>query len=168
MSNLAAPFQLFDLEPGFNIDLQALEKVFLEKQLVWHPDRHLHSPEAQTKAEKHFAQLVKAYETLKNSSLRAKIMFQLADVWPLKQDAETLEMLLETQEQLMDGELSTSDVKDLCEKALVDLSKAFASNQLTEASVAYMRWRGLARLASGQPSAQQTFSPPKSPEAPTL
>lgn len=70
------PFALFNLEPSFNLDHRALEKVFLTKARAAHPDFHASSSESQTNAVDESSRINEAYVILKSPIRRAELLLE--------------------------------------------------------------------------------------------
>ena len=74
-------FQLFALEPAFNIDLNALESNFRAIQSASHPDRFVTCTSAEKLQSMQTATLAnEAYLTLKNPANRAKYLLALQGI----------------------------------------------------------------------------------------
>lgn len=70
-------FELFGLEPAFDIDLTALENNFRKIQSESHPDRFVTAPAAEKLKSMQLATLAnEAYQTLKHPANRAKYLLE--------------------------------------------------------------------------------------------
>lgn len=152
------PFQLFGLEPTFDIDETWLEDQFLKRQIELHPDQFYQEPAAQKEAEKSFAEVVQAYETLKNPKSRARLLFQQKGLWPVPHDPDVLDELLEIEEDYAKGTLSADDVAERTHEAFDALTEAFAEDDLHAAGTAFMVWNALIRIQTPKTQEQQTLS----------
>lgn len=71
-------FELFGMEPGYNLDREQLAAVHLELQKAVHPDRFAAAtPQEKRLAVQRAAQVNEAYRTLKNPVERARYLLQL-------------------------------------------------------------------------------------------
>jgi len=74
-------FQLFGLQPRFDVDLGALDVRYRELQREVHPDRFAAAPQAEQRASMELATRVNdAYRTLKSPVERAKYLLKLHGV----------------------------------------------------------------------------------------
>jgi molecular chaperone HscB len=74
-------FELFGLQPGFNLDAEALDTAYRELQTEIHPDRFAHAGEAdQRLAVQWAARANEAYKTLKSPSERARYLLELQGI----------------------------------------------------------------------------------------
>ncbi|MEK1906175.1 MAG: co-chaperone HscB [Pseudomonas sp.] len=100
-------FALFDLQPGFRLDIQQLAVRYRELAKAVHPDRFADAPERdQRLALEHSASLNEAYQTLKNAPRRALYLLALRGrELPLEvtvQDGEFLLQQMHWREELED------------------------------------------------------------------
>lgn len=71
-------FDLFGLEPSFNIDEHKLYKTYLRHQRKLHPDRHYSkSQQEQEYSDRHSSKINNAYEVLKDPESRARYLLHL-------------------------------------------------------------------------------------------
>jgi len=76
-------FEIFGVPEEFDVDLEALEKRYLELQREVHPDRFAAASQAEQRVSMQLATRVnEAYETLKYPLDRAEYLLRLADVDP--------------------------------------------------------------------------------------
>ena len=76
-------FELFGVPQEFDVDLDALEKRYLELQREVHPDRFAAAPKAEQRLSMQLATRVnEAYETLKYPLERAEYLLRLSGVDP--------------------------------------------------------------------------------------
>jgi molecular chaperone HscB len=150
-------FARLGVQPGFDLDLDRLEKQYLGFQRAMHPDRFVTKPAKERAiAESQAVSMNAAYETLKDPLRRAAYLLELAghpaavDKDQTVHDPELLMEAMEAREQL--SEVATIDA---LEKLQVDagaksidlisqLSKAFAADDLDAANRAATRmkyWR---------------------------
>ena len=140
------PFKLFGVSPTFNLDPTWLDDSFLQKQIALHPDQFIKKPQEQKKAEKAFADIVQAYEVLKDPKLRAKMLFQQKGLWPVPHDPDILEELLEIEEDFARGTLSYLEIEEKEATAFEALAHAFEDNDWHAAGTAFMVWNALLRM----------------------
>ena len=93
-------FELFEITPSVDLDLDALKVKFLALQQQYHPDHHQNDVEAVEKS----TQINQAYDTLKNIDSRAAYLLKMhKQDFGLEQsihDFEFLQDALEIREQL--------------------------------------------------------------------
>ncbi|MBG6290073.1 MULTISPECIES: co-chaperone HscB [Pseudomonas] len=108
-------FALFDLQPGFRIDLEALGNRYRELVRTVHPDRFADASEREQRlAQSKAAELNDAYQTLKSVPRRALYLLALrGDALPLEATVQDPEFLLQ-QMQLRE------DLEDLQDNADLD------------------------------------------------
>jgi len=82
------PFALFEIEPGFDLDLQQLEARFLSLSVQNHPDRFL-DPIQQADAADQMARITVAYQQLADPEARANTLLKFLG-GPSKEDDKTL------------------------------------------------------------------------------
>ncbi len=76
-------FELFGLQPRFDVDLNALDARYRELQREVHPDRFAAAPQAEQRASMELATRVNdAYRTLKSPLERARYLLKLHGVDP--------------------------------------------------------------------------------------
>jgi curved DNA-binding protein CbpA len=138
------PFQDLGLVPAF--DLPDLEQRFLLLQRQEHPDLFIGDLCRQQEAEARFSRIVWAYELLKDPLKRAEYILKDAGFWPIPQDPEVLEELLEMEEQFLEGHLSPEHLHLLSCEALKGLGIALGDGAFQEAGTYYVRWGTLRRL----------------------
>jgi molecular chaperone HscB len=140
-------FRRLGLEPGFDIDLDAVEKRYLGFQRAIHPDRFATKPAKERAfAESQAVALNQAYETLKDPLRRAAYLLGLKGIDASVSKDETVrdpELLMEAMEarEALTEANSIAKLEKLQAKAgadaiatLSDLSKAFAGDDLREAN----------------------------------
>ena len=154
MSNLADgsrdAFALLGLAPVMSLAPQALEDAFRKAQLSHHPDR---APEdVRDEAETRFAQVVEAYETLKDIKTRATLLFKNLGLWPAPHNRAVLEELLDLEEAWQAGALKRSDLIVMLDNAHAALCRHFDGGRVQDAGTAFMRLNALRRMASSEPS----------------
>ena len=77
----ASYFELFGLEPAFNINLATLENNYRSIQSASHPDRFVTAPNSEKLQSMQTATLAnEAYQTLKNPASRAKYLLALQGI----------------------------------------------------------------------------------------
>lgn len=127
-------FQLFDLQPSFQVDESALTLRYRELQKQFHPDRYAAEPVAiQQAAVQKAADINTAYSTLRDTVLRARHLLALAG-YPLDSESATvsdtdfLMAQMELREQLEEADdFSTlSALRDEVEDWQANLGREFA------------------------------------------
>lgn len=74
-------YQLFDLEPAFQLDMPRLDQSFRELQAQVHPDKFSHAPDAERRLSMQWSTHVnEAYQTLKQPISRARYLLHLQGV----------------------------------------------------------------------------------------
>ena len=140
-------FRRLGLEPDFDVDLDIVEKRYLGFQRAIHPDRFATKPAKERAfAERQAVALNEAYEVLKDPLRRAAYLLSLSGIAAAVsrdetvRDPELLMEAMEAREALMEAD-SIDKLEKLQAKAgadaiaiLSDLSKAFASDDLTAAN----------------------------------
>lgn len=102
-------FELFDLKPIFNIELEILESNYRKIQSEAHPDRFVTAPAAEKLKSMQLATLAnEAYLTLKNPANRAKYLLELQGITAISETntampAEFLMQQMEWRETLEDA-----------------------------------------------------------------
>ncbi|MDG1436242.1 MAG: Fe-S protein assembly co-chaperone HscB [Rickettsiaceae bacterium] len=137
-------FELLDLEQKYDIDLRLLQKQYLAKQALYHPDR-VDNDELKSKNLDISMQLNEAYKILKDDYARAEYLLSLSgqkfDDQQLKEvlSRKALEALMESHEELdsMDklSELQDLKVLKLKEKSdlVEELKECFVQKNMTKA-----------------------------------
>ena len=129
-------FALFDLQPGFNLDLDLLATRYRELARSVHPDRFADAPEAEQRvALERSASLNDAYQTLKNAPKRARYLLALKGEVPLEvtvQDPEFLMQQMQWREELED----LQDDADLQGVAVFKRRLKVAQEELSESFAA--------------------------------
>ncbi|CAK0755239.1 Co-chaperone protein HscB homolog [Gammaproteobacteria bacterium] len=75
------PFELFGLEPVFEIDEKSLSETYRTLQRVAHPDRHVsESSQERRRALENAAAINDAYHTLRDPFLRARCLLELQGI----------------------------------------------------------------------------------------
>jgi molecular chaperone HscB len=74
-------FELFGLEPGFELDLSSLSEKYRDLQRAVHPDKFANASEQDRRLSvQQAAQVNEAYQTLKSPLLRARYLLELQGV----------------------------------------------------------------------------------------
>lgn len=138
-------FSYFDLASAFDVNIEALDKKYLELQSKTHPDKFAtKSPDERMKAAQETVNINQAYQTLKSPLKRAVYLLQLQEIEAFEeqktlQDKTLLLETLEAQEKLADAttaqQLSVlqQDADQLQQTLLAKLSTAFQQNNLQDA-----------------------------------
>ena len=152
------PFEILGINPSFNIDAQALDAAYFARQALAHPDRFVHHSEPERQAATvQASSLNRAYEILKNPTLRAKALLQLQgielnDDEKTVQDPEILGEMIDLQEALMnaaspyDLNLVESQIQNLLQEVMVSFARAVGGNQDNELQRLFLRLRYLSKL----------------------
>lgn len=105
-------FALFALQPGFAIDIEALDRAYRSLQAEIHPDRFVHAGEADQRLAVQWAtRSNEAYQTLKQPFARACYLLQLQGIHAM--DAGNTKMPLAFLEQQMIWRESLAEVVEL-------------------------------------------------------
>lgn len=145
-------FELFGIEPRFDVDMAALEHAYREIQAQVHPDRFAHLSDAERRASMQWATHVNgAFQTLKSPVARAKYLLGLAggDAEGREQGALAPAFLVEQMEWREKVE-AARDARDLAALSTLDAeSGAELRNAQIELGSAFDRDRdnGAARAA---------------------
>lgn len=117
------PFAFFNITPCFQIDSQALRKLFLANQRKWHPDFHAANPDLYKQALEQTAANNEAYRLLSDTFSRVKCLLSLQDLDAEKEDVLPQTFLMEMM-----------DLSDLIEEAVAgnQSSREEAERQLAE------------------------------------
>lgn len=134
-------FVLFEIEPAFNIDLNALEKKYIELSRQFHPD--INKGQA-----KNIININKAYEILKSPLKRAEYLLDLFNVENKKDNsnAEILNESMEIREYLIDCDDLQAASKMMNEKikdCMMNLTSAFAAKDFCDAALQVLRLKYL-------------------------
>lgn len=142
-------FELFELPVDFNIDENRLTDRYRQMQQAVHPDRFVNSTDQERRLSvQHAAKINEAYETLRDSMLRARYLLSLHGItWDderdtvmdsafLMQQMELREALSEVREQT-DPLSATGDILDRVQAWLAQmtdkLSNCFAQQDIEAA-----------------------------------
>ncbi len=110
-------FVLFGLEPGFEVNQEALSSRYRELQRQYHPDRFAHDPAGQSQAVEWSSQLNQAFRTLSDPVLRASYLLELAgqpvNLTTSIADTDFLLSQMELREQLDEAD-SPTQLTGLC------------------------------------------------------
>jgi len=122
-------FEIFSLPVAFEIDLEALEKKYLEFQKQFHPDKSSTADITKSIA------VNEAYDVLQNSISRATHILQLQDIdlendsTAPKPDLATLQEILELQEKITEIEISEiQNLRQELNKKITSLLEEVAAN----------------------------------------
>lgn len=132
-------FELFDLEPGFDVDQALLSERYRALQKQWHPDRFAHLSERERRlAVQYTAHINEALATLKSPLRRAQYLLLLAgrdthgesgaqlDPLFLMQQMELRERLADVSEH-DDPEAELDALREQADSALRNLLDEFVS-----------------------------------------
>lgn len=150
-------FELLDLDKKYNIDIALLEKQYLSKQTLYHPDRVQDVSIKREYLEKSML-LNEAYKCLKDDYLRAEYLLilsgQMVDDQALQGilSESDLEEILELYE-IIDEMEQASDLKELEVKKVIEkeqmmqeLANYFEENNITKALDLTVRLKYLTNL----------------------
>jgi molecular chaperone HscB len=132
-------FALFEIEPTFDINFDALEKKYIELSREFHPDVNEGKFES-------MVNINKAYEVLKSPLKRAEHLLDLFGIKSPKSNAEILNESMETREYLVNCDNSLSANRMIDEKikdCMKNLTNAFATKDLSDASMQVLRLKYL-------------------------
>jgi molecular chaperone HscB len=138
-------FSYLDLECDFELDIELLEKSYLNLQGKVHPDRFvLKSQQEKNYSKEHSSFLNLAYETLKDSYARGKYMLKIlnkrGDNQESSQNPALLAFIFEQREKLEEADSSTEimilldNIEEEWVKLLQSLATAFKNNDFSKAS----------------------------------
>ncbi|WP_432696506.1 Fe-S protein assembly co-chaperone HscB [Marinobacterium sp. YM272] len=157
-------FELFDLQPGFDLDLGVLSERYRELQKQWHPDRFAHLSERERRLSVQYtAHLNEAFQSLKSPLRRAQYLLLLAgrdthgesssqlDPMFLMEQMELRERLSEVADQ-DDPESELEQLQQEAEQASRDLRaefvKLYQSDDLDAAEQVVRKMQFAAKLES--------------------
>lgn len=125
--SVSNPFEFFDLEVSYDLNLEELRQKYFDRQMQYHPDRFTtQSKEEQIKAEEMSAFLNKAYEILQHPVLRAKTILEIKLNAPLEdtvlQDPVQLGKMMEWREHLAETKIP-KELDELKEKIILELKQ---------------------------------------------
>ncbi len=155
MSN---PFDLFDIEPSYSIDLKALDRAYFELQKKHHPDKHPPDKNPDGTAPINASMINAAYQTLKNPVGRAEALLHLLGLPVPGQNGETIGAevmlldILDFQETIMICEdyEEAIYVKDELEEHFSEeqhaFSESFDTGNLEELPAIYVKLSYIDRL----------------------
>jgi len=125
------PFAFFGLEPRFQIDNQALRKLFLANQRKWHPDFHAANPEMYKQALEQTSINNKAYAMLSDTYSRVKSVLSLNGIDAEKEQVLPQSFLIEMMElsDLIEDALCGN--QNSREEAEAELGRYFQENEKT-------------------------------------
>ena len=153
------PFEVLGVEAAFDVDATALDKAYFARQSLVHPDRFMyHSEPERQVALLQSSLLNRAYETLKNPTLRAKALLKLRgidvseDGRQTVQDPQVLEEMMVLQETLTEA-VSPYDLTHLenqlqerLQGVKTSFSGALQQNQNKELPGLFLRLTYLSKL----------------------
>lgn len=155
-------FELFELDPSFDLDTQQLSERYRELQREYHPDRHAHKGEREQRiAVQATAHLNEAFQTLKTPLLRAQYLLNLRGVETgeesrrqlpgafLMQQMELRESLMEVTEAedpFAELEKLEADAKALEAAEYSQFNAALAAGELDEAETAIRKLQFINKL----------------------
>lgn len=107
-------FELFELDPSFDLNTQQLSDRYRELQREYHPDRHAHKGEREQRiAVQATAHLNQAFDTLKNPLSRAQYLLQIRGVETGEESRRQLPgMFLMQQMELRESLVEAADADD--------------------------------------------------------
>ena len=99
-------FEIFDLSPKLDLDLNSLEEQYLQLQLQFHPDLLIHKTQKEQELAKiKISQINNAYEILKDPLKRAIYFLEINNIFidSIKPDNMLLVDIMEIKEELEEG-----------------------------------------------------------------
>ena len=153
-------FALLAVEPVFDVDLSALEKIYFTKQREFHPDRQI----GKTDAEKQKAILASmeinaAYQTLKDPLKRAQNLLEMQGIWVNSEGKDTVKPTPELLMEMMTLREEVAECNSIIalekleahstrehQHCVQSISDAFAKNDLQQAAMGALRLRYLEKL----------------------
>lgn len=155
-------FELFQLTPGFDLNIQQLSDRYRELQREYHPDRHAHKGEREQRlAVQATAHLNEAFDTLKQPLKRAQYLLKLRGVETgeetrqqlpgafLMQQMELREALFEAgdaADPFAELECLESEARSLETEQYSQFNAALAANDLTTAEIAIRKLQFVNKL----------------------
>lgn len=154
-----SPFEVLGIEATFEVDATTLDEAYFSRQSLVHPDRFMyHSEPERQVALLQSSLLNRAYETLKNPTLRAKALLKLRGIDVSKDGSQTvqepqiLEEMMVLQETLAQA-ISPHDLTHLenqLQERLQGVETSFSSalqhNQNKELPGLFLRLTYLSKL----------------------
>lgn len=129
-------FTLFNIQPKFDIDLDLLEKRYIELSKTLHPDSYTSGREKSTAVE-NTININKAYQILKSPLRRAEHLLSLLNTEKnCNVDPKILEESMQIRESIFSGankQALTEIIEDKIKECIGNLKNSFASNNLSEA-----------------------------------
>ncbi|XGA09052.1 MAG: Fe-S protein assembly co-chaperone HscB [Wolbachia endosymbiont of Xenopsylla cheopis] len=130
-------FTLFNIQPKFDIDLDLLEKKYIELNKTFHPDNCTLDHEKSI-AVKDTININKAYQILKSPLKRAEYLLSLLNAAKnCKVDPEILEESMQIRESIFigdDKQVLTKTIEDKMKECIRNLKNSFANNDLNKAA----------------------------------
>lgn len=143
-------FDLFSLEPRFDLSPDLLEEAYIRLQKNTHPDEFSGKSELMRLAASRQASRVnQAYEQLKNPLLRAALLLKRQGLWPVSPCPAALQEAMELREEALETDNPASfivKVTTLLEESMYLLSQAFTQSAWPQAAQEYLRLSYLQKL----------------------
>jgi molecular chaperone HscB len=155
-------FELFGLEPAFDIDRERLQQQQRSLQASYHPDRHVNASERDRRLSMQLASWInQAYETLQDPVKRTRYLLELSgaeipDDSTTTADTEFLMEQIELREQVdacrqhEDGLQRSEQIEQRLQQRASDLAgefvAAFEQADFTNATVAYRKMQFIERI----------------------
>ena len=89
------PFEFFEIAPSFQVDQQALRRIYLANQRKWHPDFHAGNPEMHNHALEQTAANNEAYAILTDTYSRIKCILSIYHMDAEKESVLPSDFLME-------------------------------------------------------------------------
>jgi molecular chaperone HscB len=153
------PFELLGFDPGFDLDLTALDQAYFKRQSVVHPDRFVyHSEPERLAASAQSSALNGAYETLKNPLLRAKVLLEIRGIdigdeeGKTIQDIQLLEEMMDLQEALLASSMPNeflkveTDIQTRLQEITTAFVHALGSDNQQDIKKCFLRFSYLSKL----------------------
>ncbi|WP_339045211.1 Fe-S protein assembly co-chaperone HscB [Candidatus Mesenet endosymbiont of Agriotes lineatus] len=130
-------FTLFNIQPKFDIDLDLLEKKYIELSKTFHPD-NCTLDHAKSIAVKDTININKAYQTLKSPLKRTEYLLSLLKAEKnCNVDSEILEESMQIRESILSGDdkqILTKIIENKIKECIGNLKNSFANNDLNKAT----------------------------------
>jgi molecular chaperone HscB len=153
------PFEVLGIEVMFDVNLAALDEAYFVRQSLAHPDRFVyHSEPERQAASTQSSVLNRAYETLKNPTLRAKALLKLRGIevggedGKSVHDAQILEEMMDLQEAVINAispqevSLVTDQIQDRLKQVVTAFGEALQKDKVQELPGLFLRLTYLSKL----------------------
>jgi len=165
------PFEVLGIETTFDVDLSTLDEAYFARQTLAHPDRFVyHSEPERQAASAQSSSLNRAYEILKNPTLRAKALLKLRGIdvggedGKSVQDTQILEEMMDLQEAVINAisphevSLVSDQIQERLTQVTTSFGEALQKDQIQELSGLFLRLTYLSKLMGEIKTRQQQSS----------